>query len=236
MKKNIFVFIIITILSLTISSLAEPFQFRNGISFGMTIEEIIPIEEQNGITLEKGTDRNYYKAKNCKVAGYDNCDIYYYFDDDDKLESVSYHWTSHFYKGSSDDANTFKKLLSSCERDYDSIFTSVVSSLEKKYEKTGYIENGKMKYLDFYGEFGPSDIFDRSSVMAWDTIHGWSQFLTSNDDNFIYIDAIYLSRQMGSIVGDAINADYSIRISYNSVSNELVEEKMDKQNRENNDL
>lgn len=239
MKKILFVLITIIILSFVVSSIAEPFQFRNGISFGMTIEEIIPIEEKNGITIEKNTYGNYI-ASNCTVAGFDNCTIYYGFDDDNKLNRVHYIWD--FTLSIKNDKKKYNALVSEYEEEYSNIYRSIVSSLENKYEKTGYIENGRLKYLDFYNGDGPLNIYNHNSIFyinrdyGKSEVLGFSQFLTSDNDNFVSIDAGFLHYLCSSFIGDVYSADGRVSVEYSSRTKELVEEQINNMNRIDNEL
>ena len=101
MKKAISFFIIITMLVICSigNSFADDFSVRNGIQFGMSVDEVKQIEKSNGMPDDNiyldGLDylKTCYQVgyKNTSVAGVNNIDVIYTFNKDTKiLEHIKY--------------------------------------------------------------------------------------------------------------------------------------------------
>lgn len=76
------------ILSFICSVNAESFTLHSGTMFGMTDEEVFDLEEQNGFSRKES--ESYGSSVSGKIAGYDDSTVYYGFNSDGKLVSVSY--------------------------------------------------------------------------------------------------------------------------------------------------
>ncbi len=92
MKKLNIILVSVSILILCIvqSSFADDFSVRNGIRFGMTIDEVKQIETRNGITdsdiyLDKVNGDYYCFGLTTSIAGIDGSRLLYQFDPDTKL-------------------------------------------------------------------------------------------------------------------------------------------------------
>ena len=113
MRKLTTVFMVVVIsLLFTLTCLAESdFTLRNGILFGDTMEEILAKEK----TLTRTSDdSNWFKGK---IAGYSNAQCGFYFDDNNKLQSMDYDFSSSCT--SRDSTNeVYKKLYQSLVRQY----------------------------------------------------------------------------------------------------------------------
>lgn len=72
MKKWFALVLVLVVLSVSFSAIAEPFLFRNGVTFGMTREEIIACEGAEPHNAEE--DKLHYSAQ--KSAG-KNCAVFY---------------------------------------------------------------------------------------------------------------------------------------------------------------
>ena len=135
MKKAISMLVIVWVLILSMSALADSFSIHNGISFGLTEKEVGVLEESNGFQLEtkyigewlfglsKGevppidnaierrfgeVDQKYIKGS---VAGFDNSSIMYFFEED-KLYSAIYHF------GNTTDSSRYTTLLNTLSEKY----------------------------------------------------------------------------------------------------------------------
>ena len=76
----------------------EPFTLHNGVRFGMTHDEVIQIEEANGVTLEVADKSLYWPSVDSleskgwiSIAGQPGSNLYYVFDDDRMILSYSQH-------------------------------------------------------------------------------------------------------------------------------------------------
>ena len=113
MKKLVCMVILVVIcFSLTSVSYAdEGFKLRNGITFGDTIDDIIAKET----TLTRtGDDSNWFKGK---IAGYNNAECGFYFDDNGKLKSMDYDFSASCSSRETTN-DVYKKLYQSLVRQY----------------------------------------------------------------------------------------------------------------------
>ena len=113
MKRFITVLItaILTLSLIGTSFAEEGFSLRNGIVFGDTIETILQKETS---LVREGDDSNWFKGK---IAGYNDAECGFYFDDDGKLISMDYGFgNSCTSRDSTDDV--YKKLYQSLNRKY----------------------------------------------------------------------------------------------------------------------
>jgi len=104
--KRIFIFVLVTMMLFANSASAEKlsvsgkFSIRNGISFGMSRDEVMQIESDNGSILHSPADDGaeiFPGVSLCyttDLLGY-KCDILYYFKSDGTLFGFKYHLTSY---------------------------------------------------------------------------------------------------------------------------------------------
>lgn len=104
MKKLISMLLAIIISMASVSAFAEEFTLHSGTKFGMTRDEVKAIETSKGYTVENtslkysfyDTDGEYYfKETNAlkikgSMAGVENSNLYYYFNDNNELFAAVY--------------------------------------------------------------------------------------------------------------------------------------------------
>ena len=96
MKKLISILLIGMLLFSSISALAEDFTLHSGVTFGMTMDEVKSLEQNAGFAIE--TDDHKYDSSKVasalevtgKIAGFENSDIHYLFDNSGKLYAATY--------------------------------------------------------------------------------------------------------------------------------------------------
>lgn len=105
---------LILIIGICPSVLADDgFTLRNGILFGDTMDTILGKETK--LTRESD-DSNWFKGS---IAGYSGAECGFYFDDDDKLESMCYNFGSSVCGSSRDTTDSvYKTLYDSVTRQY----------------------------------------------------------------------------------------------------------------------
>ena len=187
-------------LSMMVSMAEERFSVRNGIVFGMSMDEVESIEIANNTgeytekTNDDGTIELRYTPKS--VAGIDNGIVYYTFDDD-KLIKIEYRWfmtwaesgdnglvsEEHIFNDKKDADNIYRKF----EADY----SSITDALSGKYEQVGYINNGEFHILDVGNlDFGIIDDLKRDTVYTRDNIYdiiGFDEYLAQDDNDYVAI-------------------------------------------------
>lgn len=125
MKKMLCVLLVALMLWGT--ALAEGgFTLHNGTEFGMTSDEVIRIESQNGIILELNPNNDYegytvFNKRSISIANIKESGLYYHFAND-VLFAMEY---------------SFGKERSLQEFSFDE-YTSIENTLEEKYGKTDY--------------------------------------------------------------------------------------------------
>ncbi len=98
MKKTFILLLVIVFTIATVSCSAEDFTIHNGVSFGMTKEEVIRTENDYGIKLEEATGWNNFfdndvfrlESESTSVAGRDDSTIAYLFDSTGGMNSTLY--------------------------------------------------------------------------------------------------------------------------------------------------
>lgn len=181
----------------------DSFTVRNGSRFGMTPDEVIKIENQNGIEGISVIDFKQYRAESTekeininptRIAGYDNGELSYLFDND-QLKKISYTWQNKWsreYEDSRDfqvdDEKSFRMQL---QNQYDTIY----NSLAGKYEQIGSLSGQhEFKYVNLTENDNETSDFYGPAVYAKGTdseknydIVAFSQFLAKDADNYVEI-------------------------------------------------
>lgn len=92
MKKLISILLILSIITVGIvgNALADDFSVRNGIHFGMTVDEVKALEKNNGVAeediyLDKFNGDYYCVGLNTSIAGIDDSRLLYQFDPETNL-------------------------------------------------------------------------------------------------------------------------------------------------------
>ena len=113
MKKvvSIILCLFISICILDSSFADDEFTLRNGILFGDTMDDILSKET---VLEREGDDSRWFKGK---IAGYNNARCGFYFDENEKLVSMSYDFSESCYNRESTD-DVYKKLYQSLVRQY----------------------------------------------------------------------------------------------------------------------
>lgn len=120
MKRIISFFIAIVCISLCSCTAAEQFTLHSQVAFGMSIDEVIAMENAAGFPIEEasfsGHNRPVIYTVKGKVAGIEDSKIFYFFDNEGKLYAATY-------------ALGGTWLL----RKVEPAFSTVQTALEKKY-------------------------------------------------------------------------------------------------------
>lgn len=181
MKKIISILIVLLIM-ISSFSYAEPFEIRSGIAFGMTLEEVEGIEQKNGASIIKKED---YKDYFClivetTVAGFDNCHIDYYFDNERGLFKILYHWDEfdgHLYTFEAAEAKQ-------CYTDWNKKYDTIEKILSDKYDIIGKIEGNEVTYFPFRTNVFRCHFLDDPSNPRFD-IHGFKQYLIQDNEDYV---------------------------------------------------
>ena len=117
MKKIIICMILmITILFSNSAFAEEEFNLHSGTKFGMSVDEVIKLEQEAGFDVEDShLENDGYLEIRGKIAGYDDVIAKYYFTEDGTLHKLYYHFVSE-----------------------DNIYQELEKNLEKKYGPTEY--------------------------------------------------------------------------------------------------
>lgn len=89
MKKILFVLLAFVMLSVS-TAIGEGFTLHNGTTFGMTKEQVMDTEKLAGVDL---VDNSWSNSWEGTIAGQTGT-LYYYYDDDGKLNSMNYSFNS----------------------------------------------------------------------------------------------------------------------------------------------
>lgn len=123
MKKMVSLILAVIFLCITsgfAETYMESFTVRNGISFGLTLDEVKKIEKNTGPLTKDG---DYWKIENITISGISNSTVYYGFDSNQRLYEFHYNY------------NTPRTSYAFCEREY----LRITQSLINKYgEPLGY--------------------------------------------------------------------------------------------------
>lgn len=237
MKKLIPILIILSVFTGCIvgSALADDFSIRNGIRFGLSIDEVEEIEHNNGlkakevplmIDVEKqyfesiGIDTNdlinqespsltdeqkkilynmgrgdlannirYLIYDNVNIAGCKDCSINYTFRDN-SLTTIEYEWIKKWWPKSSESTMTESSFDSEFNI-HKTIFDTLNSNLEKKYEMIGKLINKNsasvVLFQDEWDWYEPFDGVEYSKLGDTYDTYGYNQYLSRNDDTNVEI-------------------------------------------------
>ena len=115
MKKLVAVFLVLVMaVNLCGMACADEFKLRNGILFGDTIDDIVAKEKT--LTRESDTS-NSFKGK---IAGYSDAECTFGFDDDGKLVTMNYSFSSDICTSRDKMNEVYKTIYESLNRQYGS--------------------------------------------------------------------------------------------------------------------
>ncbi len=202
------------------------FSVRNGITFGMTREQVVLTEKKNGIEMDGEHDSIL-----TTVSGYENCAVVYSFDEDGKLNEIKYKWFEFCFPNSRYDPTDIhqfplsaKNSLASQYRDQ---FNTLNTALGEKYQRTGQMNaSGSCTYL----EFGNTDLLPKKNSYGsvdsntYDQ-YGWNQYITPDGNN--YVEIVSKSDLLTSYLFDKVVCyEYHCDITYRPVPKETVDRVM----------
>lgn len=211
----------------------DDFSVRNGIRFGMSVDDVYQIElVENASGPKKQNDSMYYHLDNGKdvicedtnVAGHNGATITYAFDGDGKLGEFEYNWLFYYEKPEFADVDgQFTKL-----RD---IYDDISGKLASKYQLISSVSGHTIKYVDF--NTLNEDPFYLPELDNKDTQYGFSQYLAQDGDNYVEI----LCRCFKMLSNDI---SMITSVQYRSIPKELYEQRLkeaeDTQKKIDNDL
>lgn len=156
MKKVITVLLVLSIIICGIgSAMAEDFSVRNGVKFGMTEEEVLKIEIENGTThyesKDLGTKFHYLDCFQLSIAGFDKSGIWYIFNKKtNKLDDIEYFFLN---------TSVFSELADMLREKYGEPLNSSFTN-GKVWESPSYRMSCAVKYpqkLQYYEWIVPFD-------------------------------------------------------------------------------
>lgn len=222
MKRVISILIILSVLFSLSVGFADDFSVRNGIRFGMSMDEVYKIELVENASGPKKDDFSMYyllydgKDMTCEdvnVAGYDGADITYSFTADDKLGKFEYSWFFYYDKPEFADVDgQFIKLKD--------IYDDINGKLASKYQLISSISGHTIKYVDFNTLI--EDSFYAPELDNEDTQYGFSQYLAQDGDNYVEI----LCRCYKNTFPLSNDITLGTSVSYRSIPKELYEQKI----------
>ena len=251
MKKIISILIILSVFMgcFVGNALADEFSVRNGIHFGMTIDEVKQIEIQNGLPDPVQGD-DYLVYNDVNIAGIDDGRISYEFTDN-KLSIIDY-WFG-LYVGSI--SNTGKNVPTDKEKNsiynrVKNIFDTLDGALSEKYELIGSkIDKENIEYVSFKTKdnYWPFERLGGIYCTEGNTfnLYGFKQYLAKDIDNYVQITnkcyhyESYLW-DTDAYFGKQPTVEIITEIQYTPVSIEQMTEKLEEsealKNKKNNDL
>ena len=197
---------------------APEFSLRGGINFETTKQEILDYEKSNAKDIRQNPEAsslyNYY-TNNCIVAedvsyaGYDNCRVIYFFDNNDKLISILYNVRFYGEDGAKSVPDAYTRLDDALNEKYGSIIENPIS-FSKDSNAIGVYDF--VEGLNIFGSMKQfkQRLFDIGTA-----------FVEIEIANVEYMD----SEAMSGVYGDFKKADIrSVSISYTKIANEIVHE------------
>ena len=240
MKKIVLILFTVLVLSCCITSSAEDaFSVRNGVKFGMSIEDVSSIETQNGIDVKP--NRTSIQIDNISIAGFDGGEIYYHFSDDNKLTLFKYIWREKFDDSSS--KSTFSRYEDSdIYYKMNEQYTSLVETLSEKYEIIGELK-GSDRYnyinLNYPDELSSMYYpFTLPNQTGIDYI-GFKQFLAKSDGEYVEIVIMCHRSQEYDMFGRKERPSfiaYELEIRYRNRSEEQINRYLNKLKQKDSDL
>ena len=165
MKKILYIFLVV--LLFCSSAIAEVFTLRNGVQFGMTLNEIEKLEPLKRVT---STNKDVYMYGYGIIANIDDSGVEYHFDKDGKLYSLEL------------DLASGKKQYYTCKQDYEKIN----SMLKDKYgaplgnkNASSYFIRGK----EFSGILSAYSLFQMMSTGIL-----YDEWIIENEFGYMKID------------------------------------------------
>ena len=234
MRKLISVILIVSVLCACYSiCLADDFSVRGGVNFNSNKQEILAYEKSVSseiIENQTGDSLSDYYTDNCVVcdgisyAGYNNCRVIYYFDNNDNLLSILYVVRFFGEDGAKKVPDAYSRLNNALNDKYGSIIEKPISFTK---DNNAY---AVIEFVKGLGIFGYAKDF--------------KQRLFSNNDYYVEIEIAnveYIDSAATSDISKFAFADVrSVAISYTKIANEVVyelyKEAEEAQNALDNDL
>lgn len=248
MKKIISILLILSLICCYASSLASDndFSIRGGISFKSTKDEIVSYEESQGGKVDLNPLKTYdsvtWFTNNCilvngiSFGGYDEAEVVYYFDDNDKLLSILF-LPHHFVDDKSSADKQFDQFNGALEK-YGSPIATNGEYLE--------IEPGACDAIGYFSNpwFHEDDIGENLIRKVESTIISSAQRIYTIDNGYVDIQLIeFLEKDETTFVGlggPFSSSRYENILSYAFYSEEQMQNVRDKiqekQDALNNDL
>ena len=225
MKKIIGLMLLISII-LTSVACAEEFSVRGNIDFSTTKEEIMRIEEANGLEGEIAPTGNDFYTENSILyegivfANSEDTDVIYYFDEDDKLVSIMYMF------------DWFEDEETAIEQ-----YNTLNSTLESKYGSSIASDD---KYININTDDVANDVVDYETSAWFNESLGDGNEKTVNpmyfEQRLVAIEGGYVDvkitlfnykftmvANMGGIKMPFVNEYYPMAISYTYCTEEQVQ-------------
>lgn len=192
------------------------FTLRSGIVFGDTLEDIV--EKEKTLTQSDEYDSSFYG----KIAGYDKAKCSFSFDDDGKLESMTY---------------TFDDDICITRDFTDNVYDKLNESLIRKYGKALGYSNGSCYLIT-----GPAIANMVLMTAIMDSLDGYRADYINYDEWVVDTDDYHVKIDLTSfyVRDNDYNYKYTVELSYLKFTDEDYDAKLaDKQNKQDivdNDL
>lgn len=208
-KSRWFVFLVILMVLTSNFAFAEEFELRNGICFGDTMETIV--EKETTLT-RKSDDSTSFSGR---IAGFDDSDCDFEFDENEKLISMNYEFTCY----SKDSTMTNYKTL------YD--------SLVRKYGKPKGNTGGNCELIT-----GPAVSTMAIWVYLFGELDGCSSDYYDYDEWIVDVSDYHVKIDLVSYYyrNSDFKYTYSINLSYLKYTDEDYQKEIDKKTDERNEV
>lgn len=218
MKRMLSLLLVIAMfVSVTSLAFGEEFSVRNGIKFGMDAASVLAIEQANKSNFYTYSEtitphKDYIMYNKVSLAGLEDgiltYDLIY-----DRVYCIRYSW--HLHYGAEYYQKTFGKPITSLHDVYLAAFDSLNSVLEEKYEKIGYISDGKVIYEDLGEKFSYKSYFGEDGKGK--DIVGYNQYRVQSGNQDIIINILYY-REMTKGTGGIDIYNYEALLQYENIS------------------
>lgn len=222
MKKIVSLMLMIAML-LSVSAFAdEEFTLHSGTKFGMSVDEVVKLEQEAGFDVRKSTlETDGFLQVKGKIAGHDDASANYYFTDSGALYRM-------YYRFSGDD------------------YQAMENTLEKKYGATEYSSLTGMSLPMFtvngheYSDFNTGILYQSNDIKSTRLSCIYSQRIISiSETEYVYIECKYTKSEFSTRLVEnmwSTSTNESTIITYQLLDAETAEKIYSDLEQLNNDL
>ena len=198
------------------NAIAETFEIRNGIHFGMSVEEVIEVEKGNGLSTGNEPKEANGDTANAQVMGYKpgkNLEIYYLPDSIAGIDGGNNHQSIRYvFEASNNSLYAIEYWFGYFSTT--SNYEEIQAAFEEKYGEPLHKADG-----EFFSPYTPSlGMYFLYAYLGADDekLSDYSQRLVSYDDINVVIETVLMySTKTGR---------YELRAGYRSITNEELEQ------------